>query len=100
MDLSTTAPSLFVKESKRYQQGGNSYLMLIVHAEDAVTLSKLTVTGPKGVAATQTLNETIRFGYAYAERKPAFEAGKYTASLTGKTAGGKAVTYSGPFEVT
>ena len=93
------APRLYLREGKRYTQGGNAYLNLILHATDALTLNQITVTGPKGLAATQTLNEVIRFGYAYVERKPAFQPGKYSAKLTGKTKAGQPVTYTGHLEV-
>ena len=95
-----TAPDLYLKESRRYQQDGNSYLALIVHGTEAVTISQIVVTGPKGLAATQALNEMMRFGYAYVERKPAYDPGHNTASLSVKTQAGKAVTYKGGFDVT
>jgi hypothetical protein len=94
-----SAPDLYVKESQRYRQDGNSYLSLIIHAKDAVVLNALTVTGPQGMKSTQALNEMMRFGYAYVERKAEFAPGRYSASLTGKTKAGAAVTYSGAFDV-
>ncbi|MFI4975978.1 MAG: hypothetical protein ACHP84_15670 [Caulobacterales bacterium] len=94
------APDVFLKESKRYVQGGEAYLALIVHAADAFTLNQISVTGPRGLTTTQTLNELMRFGYAYVQRKPEFKPGRYTAKLTGKYGGGHDVTYTGAFEVT
>jgi hypothetical protein len=93
------APDLHVKEGRRYMQGGNAYLVLILHGTGAVMVNQLVVTGPKGLATTATLNETIRFGYAYVERKPPFQPGTYQAKITGTFNGGTAVTYTGSFNV-
>jgi hypothetical protein len=93
------APVVFIKEGKRYMQDGNAYLNLILHASDAVTLNQLDVTGPKGKTFTQTLNEVIRFGYAYVERKAEFQPGHYKVQLTGKYDNGTAVTYTGELDV-
>jgi hypothetical protein len=94
------APTVFIKEGKRYMEGGNAYLNLILHGSDAFTLNQIDVTGPKGLSATQTLNEVIRFGYAYVERKPEFEPGHYKVKLTGKYNNGSPVTYTGELDVT
>jgi hypothetical protein len=93
------APALFVKESSRYMQGGNSYLAVILHADDAVTVNQLDVIGPMGMSMTQSLNEMIRFGYAYVERKAPFRPGRYTARITAQTQSGQSVTYTGDFPV-
>jgi hypothetical protein len=94
------APVVFIKEGKRYMQDGNAYLNLILHDSDAFTLNQIEVTGPKGLTSTQTLNEVIRFGYAYVERKPEFEPGHYKVKLTGKYNNGADVTYAGELDVT
>ena len=100
LDASTgDAPALYLKESSTYAQGGAFYLAVILHASDAVTVNELEVTGPRGMVSTQSLNEMIRFGYAYVERKPPFQPGRYTARLTAKIQGGQNVTYSGAFQV-
>jgi len=94
------APVVFIKEGKRYMQGGSAYLNLILHGSDAFTLSQIDVTGPRGATSSQTLNEVIRFGYAYVERPHEFEPGHYKVQLTGKYDSGTAVAYTGELDVT
>jgi hypothetical protein len=100
LTASGAGPELFVRESKTYQEGGSSYLMLILHGKDAVNIKTLSVTGPKGLTTTQTLDELLRFGYAYVKRKPAFHHGKYKVNITATTQAGSNVTYHGNVEVT
>jgi hypothetical protein len=92
------APPIFVTQSKTYQQDGQGYLALILHASDAFTLSQIVVTGPHGLATTQALNETLRFGYVYVQRGPAFQAGRYQVQLTGQH-GGNDATWNGSVQV-
>jgi hypothetical protein len=92
------APQVFLKESRRYQEGGASYLALILHGADAFQLNQITVTGPHGLASTEQLNETIRFGYAYVERKPPFQPGRYHAQLTGQY-DGRPASWEGVIDV-
>jgi hypothetical protein len=95
------APELFVKEGKRYMDGGNAYLVLILHAKGPVTINQVSVTGPKGLKSSATLNEVLRFGTAYIKRKPEYLPGKYKAELTGKFgSGGEAVTWTGDVQIT
>lgn len=97
---SGAGPALYVRESKTYAQGGNSYLLLTFHTSDPVNLKQLSVTGPKGRKTTQTVDELMRFGYAYVERKPPFRRGRYKINLTAATQSGTALTYTGSVEVT
>jgi len=90
-----TAPKLFVREGKRLVQDGKSYITLVLHAADALSLTKLTVTSPAGSPASQALNETLRFGYVYVPTPPNFGPGKYHVALTAQTQAGSNVTYDG-----
>jgi hypothetical protein len=100
LTASGAGPELYVRESKTYQQGGNSYLMLILHAKNAVNIKTLSVTGPKGLTTTQTLDELVRFGYAYVERKPAFHRGRYKLKISATAMDGNNLTYHGNVQVT
>jgi hypothetical protein len=95
-----TAPMLTIKSGSRYTQGGQSFLTLILHAKEAVNLTSMTLIGPKGDTVTTALNETLRYGYVYAQRQKAFEKGPYIAQINATTTGGQAVLYNGPFIVT
>jgi len=95
-----TAPMLTITEGKRYQQGGQSYLALILHAKEAVNLTSMTLIGPHGDTLTTALSETLRYGYVYAQRHAAFEKGPYIAQINATTMGGQGVLYNGPFIVT
>jgi hypothetical protein len=94
------APVVFIKEGRRYMKNGSAFLNLILHGSNAFTVNQIEVTGPKGLTSSQTLNEVIRFGYAYVERKPEYEPGHYKVKLTGKYNNGLDVTYSGELDVT
>ncbi|HXW76518.1 MAG TPA: hypothetical protein VEJ20_03825 [Candidatus Eremiobacteraceae bacterium] len=96
----TGMPALYVRESRRYQQGGNAYLALVLHAEDALEILQVQVTGPKGFTSTQKLDELLRFGYAYVERKPPYAPGRYAVQITAKLHDGAGVIYQGHIDVT
>jgi hypothetical protein len=100
------AVDMFVRSAKRYSEGKNHYAVLVLHAADAITLSKVEIAGKKGKIARETLPtaqavaETMRFGYTYVQRATEFLPGQYEATISATTQGGQSVTYHGPIEIT
>jgi hypothetical protein len=100
------ATDIFVRSAKRYSEGENHYAVLVLHAADAITLSKVEIVGKKGKVVRETLPtaqavaETMRFGYTYVQRATAFSPGQYEATISATTQSGQSVTYHGPIEIT
>ena len=98
-----SAVNIFVRSAKRYSKGGHHYAVLVLHASDAITLSSLEIVGKKGniaggTSSTQSLAETMRFGYTYVRRATPFSPGEYEATITA-TKNGQSATYHGPIEI-
>jgi hypothetical protein len=100
------AVNIFVRSAKRYSEDGKHYAILVLHANAAITLSKVEIVGKNVKIAGETsptaqaVAETMRFGYTYVRRATAFPPGEYDATLTTTTEGGQSVTYRGPIEIT
>jgi hypothetical protein len=100
------APDLYVPSVRRHTQDGRHYVTVILHATDAITLTKIDVVGRHGKHAVDTfptskaLGEMLRFGYASVDRAIPFARGKYTIHVSATTQSGQNVSYSGPIDVT
>jgi hypothetical protein len=83
------------------EPSGKSRLIVVTHAQDALTLTQLSVADPSGSTFTAALNEVLRLGYVYAERSDGqqFAPGTYTIAFTAKLQNGTPVTYSGQISV-
>jgi hypothetical protein len=96
------APQLALRNVHQHiDAAGTSRLVIVAHAQDALTFTQLSVTDPAGATFTAALNEVQRLGYVYAIRTDGqpFTAGTYSVTFSAKTSAGTSVTYSGQLPV-